>query len=36
LIAVGLAVALFGGFGLHLCAQLFTDVLTHVTALVSE
>jgi flagellar biosynthetic protein FliQ len=36
LIVVGLAVALFGAFGMHLCAGLFTDVLAHVPALVTE
>ncbi len=36
LIAVGIAVALFGGFGMHLCAGLFTDVLAQVPALVGE
>ena len=36
LLAVGIAVALFGGFGMHLCAALFNDVLAQVPALVSE
>jgi flagellar biosynthetic protein FliQ len=36
LIAVGLAVALFGAFGMHLCAGLFSDVLAQVPALVGE
>lgn len=36
LLAVGFAVALFGGFGMHLCAGLFTDVLAQVPALVGE
>jgi flagellar biosynthetic protein FliQ len=36
LIAVGLAVAMFGAFGMHLCGALFTDVLTQVPALVGE
>lgn len=34
LIAVGLAVAVFGAFGLHLCATLFNDVLAQIPALV--
>ena len=36
LIAVGIAVALFGGFAMHLCAGLFTDVLAQVPALIGE
>lgn len=36
LLAVGLAVALFGAFGMHLCAALFADVLAQVPALVAE
>jgi flagellar biosynthetic protein FliQ len=36
LIAVGLAVALFGAFGMHLCAALFTDVLAQLPALAGE
>lgn len=36
LIAVGIALAVFGGFAMHLCASLFTDVLTHVPALMSS
>jgi flagellar biosynthetic protein FliQ len=36
LIAVGVAIVVFGGFGMHLCAQLFTDVLTQIPALVRE
>lgn len=36
LLAVGLAVALFGAFGMHLCATLFADVLAQVPALVAE
>ncbi|HEY8315097.1 MAG TPA: flagellar biosynthetic protein FliQ [Candidatus Baltobacteraceae bacterium] len=34
LLAVGLAVAFFGAFGMRLCAALFTDVLAQVPALV--
>lgn len=34
LIAVGLAVAVFGAFGMRLCAGLFADVLTQIPALV--
>jgi flagellar biosynthetic protein FliQ len=34
LLAVGIAVTLFGGFGMHLCAGLFTDVLAQIPALV--
>lgn len=36
LIAVGIAVALFGGFAMHLCAELFTHVLAQVPALIGE
>jgi flagellar biosynthetic protein FliQ len=36
LVAVGLAVALFGSFGLHLCASLFTDVLAQIPQLVGS
>lgn len=36
LIAVGIALAVFGGFAMHLCASLFTDVLTNVPALISS
>jgi flagellar biosynthesis protein FliQ len=36
LIAVGLALALFGGFGMHLCAGLFTDVLANLPAVLGE
>ena len=36
LIAVGMALAVFGGFAMHLCAALFTDVLAHVPALMSS
>lgn len=36
LLAVGIALAAFGGFGMHLCAQLFTDVLAQIPALVRE
>ena len=34
LIAVGTAVALFGAFGMRLCASLFADVLAQIPALV--
>ena len=34
LLAVGVTVALFGTFAMHLCAGLFTDVLTQFPALV--
>jgi flagellar biosynthetic protein FliQ len=33
LIAVGVAVALFGGFAMHLCAGLFNDVLAQFPTL---
>ncbi|HZT13307.1 MAG TPA: flagellar biosynthetic protein FliQ [Candidatus Baltobacteraceae bacterium] len=33
LIGVGLAVALAGSFGMHLCAALFTDAVTQLAAL---
>jgi flagellar biosynthetic protein FliQ len=33
-VAVGAALALFGGFGMHLCAQLFLDALARIPALV--
>ncbi|HTZ54185.1 MAG TPA: flagellar biosynthetic protein FliQ [Candidatus Acidoferrum sp.] len=33
-IAVGLTIALFGAFGLHACAQLFSDALAAIPALV--
>ena len=36
LIAVGITVALFGSFGMHLCAQLFADVLRQIPQLVNE
>lgn len=36
LIAVGVAVAVFGSFGMHLCVRLFTDVLAALPALVRE
>lgn len=36
LIAVGITVAVFGGFAMHLCATLFGDVLAQVPALVSS
>jgi flagellar biosynthetic protein FliQ len=34
ILVVGAAVALFGGFGMNLCAQLFMDVLARIPALV--
>lgn len=34
-IAVGAAVALFGAFGMNLCARLFVDVLARIPALVN-
>lgn len=34
LIAVGITVAVFGGFAMHLCAALFTDVLAQLPALI--
>ena len=34
LVAVGVAVALFGSFGMHLCAELFEDVLAQLPAIV--
>ena len=34
LVAVGIAVAIFGSFGMHLCAGLFADVLEQIPALV--
>ncbi len=34
LIAVGVTVAVFGGFAMHACAALFTDVLAQIPALV--
>ncbi len=36
LIAVGISVALFGGFAMHLCAGLFGDVLAQIPALVGS
>jgi flagellar biosynthetic protein FliQ len=33
-LAVGAAIALFGAFGMNLCARLFTDVLAGIPALV--
>lgn len=36
LVAVGIAVALFGGFAMHLCAGLFADVLARIPALINE
>ncbi|MFN2449142.1 MAG: flagellar biosynthetic protein FliQ [Candidatus Baltobacteraceae bacterium] len=34
LLAVGLALAAFGSFGLHLCARLFGDVVAQIPGLV--
>lgn len=34
LVAVAITVALFGGFAMHLCVQLFSDVLSQIPALV--
>ena len=34
LIAVGISVAIFGGFAMHLCAGLFADVLANIPQLV--
>lgn len=34
LIAVGVTVAIFGGFAMHLCAGLFADVLAQIPSLV--
>lgn len=34
LIAVGLCVALFGTFGMHLCVELFADVVAGIPAIV--
>jgi flagellar biosynthetic protein FliQ len=34
LVAVGIAVAIFGSFGMHLCGTLLTDVLARIPALV--
>ncbi|MGZ3522774.1 MAG: flagellar biosynthetic protein FliQ [Vulcanimicrobiaceae bacterium] len=34
LITVGIALALFGAFGMRLCAALFADVLAQIPALV--
>lgn len=34
LLAVGLSVALFGMFGMHLCAGLFTDALAQLPEIV--
>lgn len=34
MLAVGIAVALFGGFGLQLCARLFSDALATIPAIV--
>lgn len=36
LLAVGITVALFGAFGMHLCAALFNDVLAQIPALVRD
>lgn len=34
MLGVGIAIALFGGFGMRLCAALFNDVLAQLPALV--
>ncbi|MDP9111542.1 MAG: flagellar biosynthetic protein FliQ [Candidatus Eremiobacteraeota bacterium] len=34
LLAVGLCVALFGSFGMHLCVQLFADAVAGIPAIV--
>jgi flagellar biosynthetic protein FliQ len=34
ILVVGAALALFGAFGMNLCARLFTDVLARIPALV--
>jgi flagellar biosynthetic protein FliQ len=34
ILVVGAALALFGGFGMNLCARLFIDVLARIPALV--
>lgn len=36
LVAVGITVALFGAFGMHLCGGLFTDALAQIPTLVGE
>lgn len=36
LVAVGVAVALFGAFGMHACASLFADIISQIPALVTE
>jgi flagellar biosynthetic protein FliQ len=33
MLAIGMAVALFGRFGLHLCVKLFDDVIAAIPAL---
>jgi flagellar biosynthetic protein FliQ len=35
IVAVGLALALFGGFGMNLCVRLFADVIARIPALVA-
>ncbi len=34
LLAVGICVALFGSFGMHLCVQLFADAVAGIPAIV--
>ncbi|MBV9271573.1 MAG: flagellar biosynthetic protein FliQ [Candidatus Eremiobacteraeota bacterium] len=34
MLGVGIAVALFGNFGMHMCAALFNDVIAQLPALV--
>lgn len=36
IIAVGLMAAIFGGFGMRLCAHLFTDALAAIPALLAK
>ena len=36
IITVGVLVALFGSFGMHLCAQLFADAIASIPALVGS
>ncbi len=36
MIVVGLALAAFGSFGMHLCANLFGDVIAHIPELITR
>lgn len=36
ILAVVATLVMLGGFGMHLCAQLFTDALAQIPALVSQ